>query len=71
MKKTQDVYQQKEAQFKEDSQKRLDERLKTYDQRIQEITLSQKKSTANGKSDDKEEDQGQKDNQEDKTNDEK
>jgi hypothetical protein len=41
MKATQETYTEKEKQFKEESQKKLEERLKVYDQRILEITKNQ------------------------------
>ena len=41
MKATQETYTEKEKQFKEESQKKLEERLKVYDQRIIEITKNQ------------------------------
>lgn len=40
LKKTQDQYAEKEVKFKEDSQKRLEERLKVYDQRILDLTAA-------------------------------
>ena len=40
LKKTQDQYAEKEAKFKEESQKRLEDRLKVYDQRILDLTAA-------------------------------
>ena len=38
MKKTQDIYQERERIFRDECQKRLEDRLKIYDQRIQELS---------------------------------
>ena len=41
LKKTQDHYEEKETKFKEDCQRKLEERLKVYDQRILDLTANQ------------------------------
>lgn len=41
-KRTIELYQEKERQFKEESQKRLEERLKLYDERVGKVTESDK-----------------------------
>ena len=37
LKKTQSIYQEKETAFKADQQKRLEERLKLYDDKLEEL----------------------------------